>query len=107
MPIMSVAPVENRRTQNAEIGLRSLDQQKATALEASDEHKVLGDLTWFVENSDQSVPRIAALMGVSDAVLSMWIARTIKPTTIKLLEIRRFLDRYGLEHVDGSRKPRS
>lgn len=64
-------------------------------MSVSDEHKVLGDLTRFVENSDQSIPRIAALMGVSDAILSMWIARTIKPTTIKLLEIRRFLEKSG------------
>jgi hypothetical protein len=36
----------------------------------------------------------------------MWIAGTIEPTTIKLLEIRRFLERNRLEHVDGSMKPR-
>lgn len=93
MLIMSRASVESRGPRNVEIGLRSLDQQKAIALEESDEHKLLGDLTHFVENSDQSIPRIAALMGVSDAVLSMWIARTIKPTPIKLLEIGRFLER--------------
>jgi hypothetical protein len=34
-------------------------------------------------------------MGVSDAVLSMWIARTIKPTPIKLLEIKIFLEKLG------------
>jgi DNA-binding transcriptional regulator YiaG len=95
---MSVAPVESRTSGNAEIGLRSLDQQKGMALEESDQHKLLGELTRFVENSDQSIPRIAALMGVSDAILSMWIARTIKPTTIKLLEIRRFLEKSGFEH---------
>jgi DNA-binding transcriptional regulator YiaG len=95
---MSVAPVESRTSENAEIGLRSLDQQKGMALEESDKHKLLGELTRFVENSDQSIPRIAALMGVSDAILSMWIARTIKPTTIKLLEIRRFLEKSGFEH---------
>jgi hypothetical protein len=37
----------------------------------------------------------------------MWIARTIKPTPIKLLEIRRFLERDEFEHVDGSMKSRS
>jgi hypothetical protein len=104
---MSMASVESRSPRNVEIGLRSLDRQKAIALEESDEHKLLGDLTGFVENSDQSIPRIAALFGVSDAVLSMWIARTIKPTPIKLLEIRRFLERDELEHVDGSMKSRS
>ena len=50
------------------------------------------------------MPRIAALMGVSDVVLSMWIAGTTGPTTIKLLEIRKFLERNRLEHVDGSMK---
>ena len=104
---MGRAPLESRRLPNGEIGLRSLDRQKTIALEDSVEHKLLDDFTWFVENSDQSIPRIAALMGVSGAVLSMWIARTIKPTTIKQLEIRRFLERYGLEHADGSNKQRS
>jgi hypothetical protein len=75
--------------------LRSLKQEKTIALEESDERKILGDFTRFVENSDQSIPRIAALMGVSDAVLSMWIARTIKPTPIKLLEIKIFLEKLG------------
>jgi hypothetical protein len=98
MPIMSVVPVESRGSGNAQIGLRSLDQQKAITLEESDEHKLLGDFTRFVESSDQSIPRIAALMGVSDAILSMWIARAIKPTTIKLLEIRKFLEKSGFEH---------
>ena len=64
-------------------------------MEESDERKILGDLTRFVENSEQSIPRIAALMGVSDAVLSMWMARTIKPTPIKLLEIKIFLEKLG------------
>ena len=64
-------------------------------MEESDERKILGDLTRFVENSDQSIPRIAALMGVSDVVLSMWIARTIKPNPIKLLEIKIFLEKLG------------
>jgi hypothetical protein len=95
MLIMSIGPVESRWPRNVEIGLRSLEQQKAIALEESDEHKLLHDLTRFVENSDQSIPQIAALIGVSDAVLSMWIARTIKPPPIKLLEIRRFLEKFG------------
>ena len=92
---MSMASVESRSPRNVEIRLRSLKQEKAIALEESDERKILGDLTRFVENSDQSIPRIAALMGVSDAVLSMWMARTIKPTPIKLLEIKIFLEKLG------------
>jgi len=95
MLIVSIASVESGGPQNVEIRLRSLKQEKAIALEESDEHKILGDFTRFVENSDQSIPRIAALMGVSDAVLNMWIARTIKPTPIKLLEIEIFLEKLG------------
>ena len=95
MLIVSIASVESGGPQNVEIRLRSLKQEKAIALEESDERKILGDLTRFVENSDQSIPRIAALMGVSDAILSMWIARTIKPTPIKLLEIKIFLEKLG------------
>ena len=92
---MRIASVESGGPQNVEIRLRSLKQEKAIALEESDERKILGDLTRFVEHSDQSIPRIAALMGVSDAVLSMWMARTIKPTPIKLLEIKIFLEKLG------------
>ena len=95
MLIVNIASVESGGPQNVEIRLRSLKQEKAIALEESDERKILGDFTRFIENSDQSVPRIAALMGVSDAVLSMWIARTIKPTPIKLLEIKIFLEKLG------------
>ena len=95
MLIVNIASVESGGPQNVEIRLRSLKQEKAIALEESDERKILGDFTRFVENSDQSIPRIAALMGVSDAVLSMWMARTIKPTPIKLLEIKIFLEKLG------------
>ena len=95
MLIVNIASVESGGPQNVEIRLRSLKQEKAIALEESDERKILGDFTRFVENSDQSIPRIAALMGVSDAILSMWIARTIKPTPIKLLEIEIFLEKLG------------
>ena len=35
------------------------DQAKAIGMEESDEHVLLGDLIRFVENSDQSIPRIA------------------------------------------------
>src|SRR6516164_8058532 len=95
MLIMNIASVESGGPQNAEIRLRSFKREKAIVWEESDERKILGDLTRFVENSDQSIPRIAALMRVSDAVLSMWIARRIKPTPIKLLEIKIFLEKLG------------
>jgi len=94
MLIMGIESVESTEPRKVEIGLPSLDQERAIASEDSDEDKLLGDLTRFIENCDQSVPRIAALMGVSDAVLSMWIARTTKPTPIKFLEIRRFLGKF-------------
>ena len=92
---MNIASIESRRPRNVEVRLRSLDQTEAIALAESKEDKLLSELTRFVENSDQSIPRIAALMGVSDAVLSMWIARTIKPDNNKLQEISRFLERSG------------
>jgi hypothetical protein len=91
---MSIASIGSRGPSNVEIGLRFLDQQKATASEESDGDKVLGELMRFVENSDRSIPKIATLLGVSDVVLSMWIARTTKPTPTKLLEIRRFLEQF-------------
>jgi hypothetical protein len=72
--------------------LRSPDQIKAIVSEESDEQVLLGDLIRFVEDSDQSIPRIAELMGVSGVALSMWIAGTARPTAIKLLEIKRFLE---------------
>jgi len=42
-------------------------------MEESDEHVLLRALRRFVEDSDQSIPRIAELMGVSGTTLSMWI----------------------------------
>ncbi len=56
-----------------------------------DEQAFLGDLRRFVEESDLSIPRLAELLGVSGAILSMWIAGTAKPQPIKLLEVKRFL----------------
>jgi hypothetical protein len=88
---MRIASAESAGPRNVEIGLRSLDQQKPALLQESDEDQLLRELTRFVENSDQSIPRIATLLGVSDVVLSMWIARTTKPIPIKFLEIRKFL----------------
>ena len=94
---MSIISTESGRQRNAGTRLHSPQQTRARAWEESDERVVLGDLTRFVENSDESIPRIAELIGVSDVILSVWIAGTAKPTTIKLLEIKRFLERYGPE----------
>lgn len=73
--------------------LRFPDQTKAIGSEESEEHVLLRDLIRFVEDSDQSIPRMAELMGVSDVALSMWIAGTARPTAIKLLEIKRFFEK--------------
>jgi hypothetical protein len=72
--------------------LHSADQTKAIGSEESHE-VLLDDLIRFVENSNQSIPRIAELMGVSGVALSMWIAGTARPTAIKLLEIKRFFEK--------------
>jgi len=68
---MSVASIASRRPRTVENWSRFPNQTKAIGSEESDEHVVLGDLTRFVENSDESMPRIAALMGVSDVVLTL------------------------------------
>jgi DNA-binding transcriptional regulator YiaG len=59
--------------------------------EELDEQALLGDLKRFVEETDLSIPRLAELMGVSGAILSMWIAGTAKPQRRKLLEVKGLL----------------
>lgn len=88
---MSIASIETRKLLKVENRLRCRDQTKAIGLEESDEHALLGNLIRFVENSDESIPKIAELMGVSGVALSMWIAGTAKPPASKLLEIKRLL----------------
>ena len=88
---MSIASIEIRRRLKVENRLRCRDETKAIGLEESDEHVLLGNLIRFVENSDESIPKIAELMGVSGVALSMWIAGTAKPPVSKLLEIKRLL----------------
>jgi hypothetical protein len=94
MLIMGIESIESSGPRSEEIGLPSLDQEKAMALEESDEDRLIGELTRFIENCDQSIPRIATLMGVSDAVLSMWIARTTKPTPIKISRDQKILGKF-------------
>jgi hypothetical protein len=36
--------------------------------------KLVGDLRTFVEESELSIPKIAGLMGIFGATLTMWIA---------------------------------
>jgi DNA-binding transcriptional regulator YiaG len=84
---MSIALKERGRRRKAETRLNCSDQTKAIASAEPDEHLVLRDFARFVENSDLSIPRIAELLRVSDVILSMWIAGTAKPSTIKLREI--------------------
>jgi DNA-binding transcriptional regulator YiaG len=59
----------------------------------SDERALVGDLRTFVEESELSIPKIACLMGVFGATLSMWIAGSAKPSSTELLMIKRFLER--------------
>ena len=40
-----------------------------------------------------SIPKIANLMGVFSATLSMWIAGTTEPSRTELLAIKSFLER--------------
>ena len=58
-----------------------------------DEQALSRDLKRFVEESDLSIPKIANLMGVFSATLSMWIAGTTKPSPTELLAIKNFLER--------------
>ena len=58
-----------------------------------DERALARDLRKFVEESELSLPKIASLMGVFSATLSMWIAGTAKPSGANLLLIKRFLER--------------
>jgi len=89
---MSIASIASGRPRNIENWFRFPNQAKAIGSEESDEHVLLGDLIMFVEKSDQSIPQIAELLGVSDVALSMWMAGTARPTAIKLLEIKRFFE---------------
>ena len=88
---MSIALVKRGRQRNAKTRLHFPEQTNAIASEESDKHVILRDLTRFVEDSNLSIPRIAELLQVSDVILSMWIAGTVNPSTIKLCEIERFL----------------
>jgi hypothetical protein len=93
---MSIASIASGRPRNVENRLSFPNQTKAIGSEESDERVLLGDLILFVEKSDQSIPQIAELLGVSDVALSMWMAGTARPTTIKLLEIKRFIESAAL-----------
>ena len=60
--------------------------------EELDERALARDLSKLVEESELSLPKIASLMGVFSATLSMWIAGTAKPSGANLLLIKRFLE---------------
>jgi DNA-binding transcriptional regulator YiaG len=68
--------------------------------EELDRQAFLGDLRRFVEESDLSIPRLAELLGVSGAILSMWIIGTAKPQPLKLLEVKRLLHD-GVQMLDA------
>ena len=50
-------------------------------------------LAEFVERSPLSFYQIASLIGISGAVLSMWLAGTARPSMTKLEAIENFLRR--------------
>ena len=53
----------------------------------------VGRLAEFVESSPLSFYQIASLIGISGAVLSMWLAGTARPSMTKLEAIENFLRR--------------
>ena len=87
---MSNGLIERRRRKTGS-PIHTRRSTTALALKESEQDIVLRDLTWFVVDSDLSIPRIAELLRVSDVTLSMWIAGTTKPSTIKRCEIESFL----------------
>jgi DNA-binding transcriptional regulator YiaG len=54
---------------------------------------LVDDLRTFVEETELSLPKIANLIGVFSATLSMWVAGTSKPSRTQLLAIKGFLKR--------------
>jgi DNA-binding transcriptional regulator YiaG len=54
---------------------------------------LVDDLRTFVEETELSLPKIANLIGVFSATLSMWVAGTSKPSRTQLLAIKGFLER--------------
>src|ERR1700693_680061 len=67
-----------------------------------DERALARDLRKFVEESELSLPKIASLMGVFSATLSMWTAGTAKPSGANLLLIKRFLERRDFSQTGSS-----
>jgi DNA-binding transcriptional regulator YiaG len=70
---------------------KDANETRNTASGELDERALVGDLRAFVEGSELSIPKIASLMGVFSATLSIWIAGTAKPSRTELLMIKRFL----------------
>jgi DNA-binding transcriptional regulator YiaG len=75
---------------------KDANETRNTASGESDERALVGDLRTFVEGSELSIPKIASLIGVFGATLSMWIAGTAKPSRAELLVIKRFLEQRDL-----------
>jgi DNA-binding transcriptional regulator YiaG len=67
--------------------------------EELDERALARELSKLVEESELSLPKIASLMGVFSATLSMWIAGSAKPSRTNLLMIERFLKRRDLSQT--------
>ena len=80
------------------------EQTEGTVRSELDGQALLGDLRRFVEEAELSIPRIAELMGVYGATLSIWIAGTAKPHRTKLLEIKGFLESHAPEYLESCSK---
>ncbi len=61
--------------------------------EPAREMRSVARLAEFVESSPLSFYQIASLIGISGAVLSMWLAGTARPSMTKLEAIENFLRR--------------
>jgi len=80
------------------------EQNEATVRSDLEEQALLDELKRFVEDTKLSIYRIAELMGVYGATLSIWIAGTAKPHRAKLLEIKGFLESHAPEYLESCSK---
>ena len=81
---------------------KNAGETKNMVSEELDERALARELSKFVEESELSLPKIASLMGVFSATLSMWIAGTAKPSRTNLLMIKRLLKRRDLSQTASS-----
>ena len=80
------------------------EENEATVRSDLEEQALLDELKRFVEDTKLSIYRIAELMGVYGATLSIWIAGTAKPHRTELLEIKGFLESHAPEYLESCSK---